>query len=503
MSIGRDRLHVLTSLTLCENSIVELPEDFFTSLSGLRELDVSHNFLANLPIRLNCDRPHKLETFRGDHNRFHRIPPGLIQPCTVHVSLTNNRIAVIDSEALKAADQLEHLNLNDNVICDLPREALLLPNLHSLGIFSNIVERLPQASSQVQSLDVEWWRYLGPQPPKRSANDLWSELAKRPLGFVDFVRFFDPNPAFEALLGTAVAHGHLAVVKALISHGVSPDYRQAKAPRPLLLAIQKQHPEVARFLIESGADVGICSGPFGSCLHLAVVNMDLATVKLLLEAGAPMDVDEDGNTPLHVLFSIFNKGAQLSLQLAEALISANCDVNQQNDNWWSPIHLAMRRGQIHAALYVMHKRSEAAEDCLAGSCVHAVEGRCPQTFSIDITGGHNAWTPLHLAAHLGHIMLVQVLLESGADVLLRSLQGQLPHQMCANHGPLALVLHKHERRRRIAEVSRKGRPGRFIKRELPVLFTAAAPLPVKPAASPPKPLSPLETERPTSAGETW
>ncbi|KFH09151.1 leucine rich repeat-containing protein, partial [Toxoplasma gondii MAS] len=69
------------------------------------------------------------------------------------------------------------------------------------------------------------------------------------------------------------------------------------------LSVYQRRVLAAYHLLNSGA------GTYGTPLHVATVMFDFSLCALLLHAGAdPTAVDADGNTALHVLFSVFDKG---------------------------------------------------------------------------------------------------------------------------------------------------------------------------------------------------
>lgn len=53
-----------------------------------------------------------------------------------------------------------------------------------------------------------------------------------------------------------------------------------------------------------------------------------------------------------------------------------------------------------------------------------------EPFDLNITGGIQQWTALHLAAHGGHMQIVKDLINAGVDVFQRNANNQLPRH-CA------------------------------------------------------------------------
>lgn len=89
----------------------------------------------------------------------------------------------------------------------------------------------------------------------------------------------------------------------------------------LVLATYRGNNEVARFLIENGADVNGTSN-YGSPLMAAVVKGNAEIAKLLLEHRADTSIaDSSGNTAL-IYAAVFKK-----YEIAEMLVKAKADID--------------------------------------------------------------------------------------------------------------------------------------------------------------------------------
>jgi uncharacterized protein len=101
----------------------------------------------------------------------------------------------------------------------------------------------------------------------------------------------------------ACALGDLERVRTMLAANASLlDARSADGFPPLGLAIFFRHPDVAKFLIERGADVNAAAGNAQKVapVHAAAAVRDVATMKLLLERGAdPNAVQQTDVTALH------------------------------------------------------------------------------------------------------------------------------------------------------------------------------------------------------------
>lgn len=109
---------------------------------------------------------------------------------------------------------------------------------------------------------------------------------------------------------------------------------------PLALAAFFGHPETVKLLLARGADVGQAArNPMKiQALHSAVTN-SLVTVKVLVEAGAPVNAKQDkGWAPLH---EAVNRG---DLDMTRYLLAHGADPKQQNDEGTSAIGIAAEKG---------------------------------------------------------------------------------------------------------------------------------------------------------------
>lgn len=62
-----------------------------------------------------------------------------------------------------------------------------------------------------------------------------------------------------------------------------------------------------------------------------------------MKGGDPNSRDFEGNTPLHLIFSIFRKDEKKSSEIIELLLEKGASCNTKNFDNWSPLHLAVKR----------------------------------------------------------------------------------------------------------------------------------------------------------------
>jgi len=201
-------------------------------------------------------------------------------------------------------------------------------------------------------------------------------------------RFERPLPPHGSPLHYATFCDLPSIVKALaIEHPQDVSSRGFDdESTPLHLASRMGYVEIARLLIEHGADVATQHHHGWTALHWAARagSMDLAS--LLIEHGADVTIkDNDGWSPFHWAVSAESVG------LARLLIEHGASVTARDNRWWTPLHKAVEARNVDLVRFLI----EHGAYVIAQNDV----GR----------------TPLHLAIRNGSIDLVRLLVEHGAD----------------------------------------------------------------------------------------
>ncbi|XP_397331.2 ankyrin-3 isoform X1 [Apis mellifera] len=225
-------------------------------------------------------------------------------------------------------------------------------------------------------------------------------------------------------LHLAAEHGYFDLVKLLLEQGAKVDHREETGelfPRttlcdePLRLALRNRHVEVARILLEAGANPNKRYF-FGSEINL-VSPVDLQCMELLLAFGAqPNTRDRAGLTPLM-------KAARLPQGIASVLLllSYGADVNSMAD--------------------VRHDYRTVLHYAILGDDPTVIDLLLKQGARLDLGPEYQKPTALDLAILKGDPSIVQKLLESGADVNATSpIIGSPLHVACADNIPNRLEI---------------------------------------------------------------
>lgn len=149
-------------------------------------------------------------------------------------------------------------------------------------------------------------------------------------------------------------------------------------------------------------------------LHEAIMHSNKTTVETLLDCGAAFIGNSFGNTPLHLAVQ------QGNIQIALLLLAKNHPVNVKNNRGMTPLHICgnlcqekiMTSGAPAAAAPIAAAKNLESYLKLAGTLILYGVG-------LDEVDA-NRYTALHAAASRGNLDMVQLLVDSGADICVKS-----------------------------------------------------------------------------------
>ena len=198
--------------------------------------------------------------------------------------------------------------------------------------------------------------------------------------------------AVQLRLERAVLDGDIGAVQEALDAGADPSLRVENNLAPLTNAAYEGHTEIARLLVEAGAELNPPCRPNSICksLHHAAERGHTELTRLLLEAGA----DPDSRGPYGDVPFLYALAAN-QLETARILLEHGFDPNQPNVSGATPFGGICGLG---LAEFVPLALANGAD----------LEAR-------SYLASHENMTPLMLAAIRGHPRVVGMLLDAGAD----------------------------------------------------------------------------------------
>ena len=191
----------------------------------------------------------------------------------------------------------------------------------------------------------------------------------------------------ETPLSVASRRGYSEIARALLEHGADMGTRDNDNYSPLDRASQKGHVKVVQVLLEYGADVNSSDkDDCATALHRASGCGEVATARVLLDHGAdPTARDNNDRTPLH--YAVEGNHAAV----ARVLLERGADTNPRDSKIRTPLHLASWHGYLDVVWLLLQQGADTN--------VRDDEGR----------------TPFQNASARGHQGVMQSLLKHGAE----------------------------------------------------------------------------------------
>jgi len=246
----------------------------------------------------------------------------------------------------------------------------------------------------------------------------------------------------------AVVKGDMPTVqKLLLESPKLVNLRNDAGFTPLHLAALNKQGETVKLLIAKGADLNLKSTcrQEATPLHFAVTGGDLEIVKLLVAKGAKVDGREiDGETPLcYAAFNGYNDIAAFLLEKGAAI-----NVKGMSESGSSPLGYAVSQGKMETAKFLVSKGADLMDISGGGrTLLHRAAFRgTKELFQLLVEKGADVnaktpfgWTPIHLASMHGNLDGVLILAKKGAKLDLKDEEGRTPLFLAADRGHTEVV----------------------------------------------------------------
>ncbi|KAH6970681.1 ankyrin repeat-containing domain protein [Ilyonectria sp. MPI-CAGE-AT-0026] len=206
----------------------------------------------------------------------------------------------------------------------------------------------------------------------------------------------------------AAGHGHVGMVKLLLTHGAGIDFKNKNGEMAIFIAATVGQVKVMQMLIEKGADIESADRSMTTPLMQACYHQHLEAVKILLREGANLEkIDNYGKTAMSIVASSGSETILIALMEAGARIDHGDFLDQ------TPLLLAATQG--HASLVEILLSKGANVEAYRKFVYRKVFFREPRISDL---------TPLQAAASYGRASVVATLLRHSADIEARDAEGR-------------------------------------------------------------------------------
>jgi ankyrin repeat protein len=246
------------------------------------------------------------------------------------------------------------------------------------------------------------------------------------------------------LHATLFEEGHIEVAKLLIERGADVNALDEEKWTPLHFASRFGHLDVAKWLLAHGASVNSQKKDGWTPLHSAAYRGHFQIARILLDHKARVNIrDNDGRTPLHRAFESPESTGQS--EVVRLLLDHNADLHVGDNSGNSPLHFAAFhwRGSPEVARILLECNAEVNSRNHDGSSplLLASNSDVARLLLADVHVDDNKGnTPLQYAARRGHLEVARKLLEfNDAEVNSRNHHGSTPLLIASEYGHTEVV----------------------------------------------------------------
>lgn len=222
----------------------------------------------------------------------------------------------------------------------------------------------------------------------------------------------------ESLLHTAIEFDNIRAVKTILATGVDPNCCGANSvDSPLQQALSNENIDIARLLIDAGADVNANASTWGwynDPLQIATMKGNTKLVDMVLAAGARINtVNGHGHCALNL--AIQNR----NIEVVQILLEKGTDIDFMNEYEKDALHFAAIGGRIDIVKILLAAGADVNVEGSYGSTVlekGVLSGSHEMALYILDAGAHDMRNAFCIAVAENDTKMVQILLNAGAAI---------------------------------------------------------------------------------------
>jgi ankyrin repeat protein len=473
--------HHLEKLT--DKDIPKVARDFLKKISeGLEKTGIISDVIDGRPVfqhrtcaeyfvaRWLCDHKLASQTFLRDH--IFELGFGIVRRMVDSILVKENRVhlAVLNSDVR----EVEKLLRRKDSICEKDHGGRTALHIAVSSRSPEIIRLLLEHGADIMVPDT----FLGLSPVQYASRMIdWEMLSlimeKRPK-VREQVLYVLKNELMDynfSVLRAAAKYGHTDLLTYMISKD---NYVNVPLPGDngtlLHEAAQSDQIETVKTLVRLGAKPDAADGIGKTPLHVSAESGSYNVVKFMVESQDTVQKtnklgnkgifertiqklnrlnarDKYGNTPLHLASAAGNTN------IVRYLISAGSDLKSRNVRREYPLTLAARCGNNDILEFLLKddcdpKYEEAKVSALTAaiSAGHVYTMKLLLRLGAPVNKGENE-KPIHAASRVGHQEIVSLLLQHGASLDSRTVNGNTALHLASEAGHISLVKYLVERER--------------------------------------------------------
>jgi ankyrin repeat protein len=212
--------------------------------------------------------------------------------------------------------------------------------------------------------------------------------------------------------------GFLDIAEKCLQMGANANAKDNRGMTPLHHATAEGHTEIVNLLTMFNAKVNIVDSCGNTALHIACQKGHCGILKVLLQAGVKCNIKNGvGKTALHDTFSS---------EMTGLLVESGADMNIQDNDNYSGLHIACMRGDIESVQVLLENGAKIDLHSKPWPGYMDSIVNTHQEFNLQNLRKYTlGCTPLYLASFYGFKDIVEALLQYGAGVDIRNTYSKL------------------------------------------------------------------------------